>query len=122
MANKIIFNSRDELLSIDLARVVYFIADGNYTRVILDNKVVCTIGFNLSKMEATLGEYFKNHSGPSFVRTGKSHIINLDRVLQVNIAKTRIVMIGSSENVFTIEASRDAVKKLKELMHNSKNV
>lgn len=108
------------MLSIDLSRVVYFIADGNYTRVILDNKVVCTIGFNLSKMETTLSEYYKSHSGPSFVRTGKSHIINLDRVLQVNIAKTRIVMVGSGENVFTVEASRDAVKKLKELMHKTK--
>lgn len=122
MTNKIIFNSRDELLNIDLSKVVYFIADGNYTRVVLGNKVVCTVGFNLSKMEATLANYYKNHAGPSFVRVGKSHILNLDCVLQVNLAKTRVVLTGHGDNVFTVEASRDAVKKLKELMltHNNK--
>lgn len=116
MTNKIIFNSRDELLNIDLARVVYFIADGNYTRVVLGNKIVCTVGFNLSKMEQTLAAYYKTHQGPSFVRVGKSHIINLDCVLQVNLAKVRVVLAGEGEHVFTIEPSRDAVKKLKELM------
>ena len=110
------FNSRDELLNIDLSKVVYFIADGNYTRVVLCNKVVCTVGFNLAKMELTLAEYIKTHAGLAFVRVGKSHIINLDRVLQVNLAKTRLVLTGDNDNVFTIEVSRDAVKRLKEMM------
>ena len=35
----IYLNSRDEFLRVDITKIVYFEADGNYTHIILNNKV-----------------------------------------------------------------------------------
>ena len=36
--NFLFFNSRDELLRLDISKIVYFESDGNYTNIILTNK------------------------------------------------------------------------------------
>ena len=47
ITNYLFFNSRDELLRIDVSKIVYFESDGNYTYVILTNKMRCPIAMNL---------------------------------------------------------------------------
>lgn len=45
------FNSRDELVRMSIPDIVYFEADGNYTKVVTANKLVSTINMNLGEME-----------------------------------------------------------------------
>ncbi len=45
--NYLFFNSRDEFLRIDISKIVYFEASGNYTNIILANKIKGTISMNL---------------------------------------------------------------------------
>lgn len=49
--NYLFFNSRDELLRIDIAKIVYFEADGNYTNIILSNKLRGIVCLNLTQTE-----------------------------------------------------------------------
>ena len=79
-------NSRDSLLRLDVSHLVYFMADGNYTHIISANKAKYTIGMTLAKMQnllpLTLEEKAKN-----FVRIGKSHIVNMGYINQIDIPK-----------------------------------
>ena len=56
MTNKdwLFLNSRDDLLRIDMKEIAYFEADGNYTNIVLTNKLKCTVGMSLGKMEQLL--------------------------------------------------------------------
>lgn len=111
---KLILNSRDEIMCIDLAHVVYFLADGNFTRIVFDSKLVLTAGF-ITKMEKVLAEFIvKTHSSVPMMRAGKSHIINVSKIVQVNVLKQQVLLEGSTGILFTVNISREAAKQLKE--------
>ena len=44
-------NSRDEFLRIDISKIVYFEADGNYTNIVLANKLKGVVCMNLAAMK-----------------------------------------------------------------------
>ena len=89
--NYLFLNSRDELLRIDISKIVYFEADGNYTSIILTNKLRPTIGINLAQTEKLLNERLRERSR-IFARIGKRYIINLNYVYQINVLKQRLVL------------------------------
>ena len=57
--NFLFFNSRDELLRLDISKIVYFESDGNYTNIILTNKLRGIICLNLAQTEKVLEERLK---------------------------------------------------------------
>ncbi|MBQ8657143.1 MAG: LytTR family transcriptional regulator [Prevotella sp.] len=117
MTNKdwLFFNSRDDLLRIDMAEIMYFEADGNYTNIVLSNRTKCTVGMSLGKMEQILSERLRGKV-MYFARIGKSYIINLNMVFQINVLKHRLVLSDFHQGTFTLEVSKDALKRVKELI------
>ncbi len=111
---KLIINSRDELLRMDTSKIVYFEADGNYTSIIMTNNHKFSLCTNLSNMEKLLGERLnKQHA---FVRLGKSFIINLDYVSQVSVLRKRLVLTDFTTCSYTLDVSKEALKKLKDII------
>lgn len=117
---KIILNSRDEIMSVDLDKVVYFLADGNFTRIILENKMILTCGIGLAKMEEILAEQIARNPSCLLVRTGKSHIINIQKIILVNVLKQQVLLAGDNGQAFTVKVSREAAKGLKQLVAKTK--
>ena len=117
MTNKdwLFLNSRDDLLRIDMQEIAYFEADGNYTNIVLTNKLKCTVGMSLGKMEDLLAERLKGKV-MYFARIGKRYIINLNMVFQINVLKHRLVLSDFKQCSYSLDVSKDALKKLKELM------
>lgn len=115
------FNSRDELLRMDIGKIVYFEADGNYTNIILCNKLRGVICMNLAQTEKALTERLKEKAG-CFARIGKRYIINMNYIYQINILKQRLVLSDYSSFAFQVEISREALKKLKEIVRNIKPI
>lgn len=115
------FNSRDELLRIDITKIVYFESDGNYTNIILSNKLRGIVCLNLLQTEKALAERLKEKSR-CFARIGKRYIINLNYVYLINTIKQRLVLSDYSTFAFQLEISREALKKLKEITLNIKSV
>ena len=112
--NYLFLKSRDELLRIDISKIVYFEADGNYTSIILTNKLRPTIGINLAQTEKLLNERLRERSR-IFARIGKRYIINLNYVYQINVLKQRLVLSDYTNFAFQLEVSKEALKKLKEI-------
>lgn len=115
MASEFLFlNSRDELLRIDISKIVYFEANGNYTHIILANKLKSSVCMNLAQTEKMLAERLKEKSR-CFVRIGKSYIVNMSFVYQISIIKQRLVLSDYTSFAYQLEISKEALKKLREL-------
>lgn len=115
MENKFLhLNSRDELLRIDISKIVYFEADGNYTNIVLVNKLKGVVCLNLAKLQVILVDKLKDKAS-TFVRIGKKYIINRTFVYQINIVRHRLILSDGQNFAFQLEISKEALKKLKDL-------
>lgn len=112
------FNSRDELLRLDINKIVYFEADGNYTTIVMTNKLKNKVNCNLSQMEVLLANKLKEHSS-IFMRIGKRLIVNLNYIHSVCIHKQQMVVTDCMHFAFQIPISKDALKKVKEIIVNN---
>ena len=111
----IFFNSRDELQRIDVSKIVYFEADGNYTDIVMVNKLRASVCMNLGEMEkavtAQIGDAAK-----IFMRIGKRFIINMQYVYSINVLKQQLILSDYDHFAFQVSISKEALRKMKELM------
>jgi DNA-binding LytR/AlgR family response regulator len=114
MRQLIFFNSRDSLLRLDVERIAYFEADGNYTTVVTKNKLKVQVGLSLSRMETSLSEQLREKASV-FMRIGKRFIINRDYVFNIDCAHQRLVLSDMETFAFSLPVSKDALKKMKDL-------
>lgn len=111
----VFFNSRDELLRIDTSKIVYFEADGNYTNIVMVNKLRAAVCMNLGEMESALADQM-GEDAKIFMRIGKRFIINMRYVYSINVLKQQLVLSDYDHFAFQVSISKDALKKMKELM------
>ena len=117
----VFFNSRDELQRIEVSKIVYFEADGNYTTIVMVNKLRASVCMNLGEMERVLAAQIGEESR-RFMRIGKRFIINLQYVYSINVLKQQLILSDYDHFAFQVNISKDALRKMKELMlqtHNS---
>ncbi len=111
----LVFNSRDEMLRIDVSRIVYFEADGNYTYIVTCNKLKSAVCMNLGQMEDVLANRLREKKS-IFARIGKKYIVNLNYVYKISPLKKQLVLTDFSNFAYQLEVSRDALKSLKDIM------
>lgn len=109
------FNTRDELNRIDVEKIVYFEADGNYTDIVMVNKLRAAICMNLGEMERTLAQQLTSQDN-TFMRIGKRFIINMRYIYQINVLKQQMILSDYDHFAFQISISKDALRKVKDLM------
>ena len=98
-----------------MSKIVYFEADGNYTTVVMVNKLRAAIYMNLGEMEKALTDQL----GPddrTFMRIGKRFIINMQYIYQINVLKQQLILSDYDHFAFQVSISKDALRKVKELM------
>lgn len=110
----LIFKWRDELIKVNLNDIVYFHADGNYSKMVLVSQKEQLLTMNLSKVLLTLEEQL----GKQFVlfeRVGRDLIIRKSYLFSIQTLKKRLILaVPGSEKFFELHVSKDALKKLKE--------
>lgn len=111
-------NSRDEFLRIDISRIAYFEADGNYTNIMMANGLKGIVCMNLAKMKEVLEASLKEKAA-IFARIGKKYIINLGFVFKVDVARQNLVLSDGISFAYTLSLSKDALKNLKDLFVTS---
>ncbi len=114
--NILYFNTRDELLKVNLSRVACFEAEGNYIRILLVNGLSCMVRMSLGQMESVLASRM---SSDKFARVGKRYIVNLSYVFSINVLKQELILSDQRFFQRNINVSRDALKHLKELIKES---
>ena len=111
----IYFNSRDTFFRIALSQIVCFSADKNYTFLQLTNDKKLVFTFSLQKMEQYLFDKLEDDA-KIFARIGKSYIINLNYVHQIDIVKQKLHLFDpATSKSFVLEVSKEALKNLREI-------
>ena len=111
----IYFKSRDEFLRVDLASVIYFEAEANYTRFVSLNGMSTILLMNLGKMEELLTMRFKDAPG-TFARVGKRFILNLNYIYRINTLRQELTLSDQRTFEYTLSISKVALKALRDLI------
>ena len=118
--NKICINTRDELNLIDLDFVACINANGNYSNVMYmdGNKIMVSVG--LSQFEAIIKDAAsKSQSANTFVRLGRSVIINNRYLSQINILKQKLILSDRGKHAYQLTVPKNLLKSYKELIRKS---
>lgn len=108
-------NTRDELLRINCSKIVYMEGDGNYTNIVLVNKVRASVCMNLSDMQRHISENLRGRA-TMFARIGKRFIVNLNYVYQIHILRQILTVTDGVNFAFQLGISKEALRQLKTLM------
>ena len=108
-------NTRDELLRFDCSKIVYMEGDGNYTNIVLVNKIKASVCLNLSDMQRLISESLKERAS-IFARVGKRFIVNLNFVYQINVLRQVLTVTDGVHFAFQLGISKEALRKLKDIM------
>ena len=115
MDRYLIIKTRDELLRIKIGQILYFEADRNYTKLLLTNNIQFTFAINIGKIEELLERQVEG-SKNILMRVGKSHIINKNHILQINLPKQRLLLLTEEGKPKELIISKDPLKMLKDTL------
>jgi DNA-binding LytR/AlgR family response regulator len=113
MEKYLIIKTRDELLRIKIEQILYFEADRNYTKLLLAGGIQFTFAINIGKIETILESQVAGCSA-ILMRVGKSHIINRNHILQINVPKQRLLLLSNEGKPRELSIPKDPLKLLKE--------
>ena len=112
---QVFINSRTEFSVINLDKVVYLNADGNYTDFYFnDGKTkihLSTLSSFLTDIEMA---YAESNTPSPFFRMGRSYIVNTDYLASVNILKG--VLTFESEIIKPIKSYQSNLRSLRDFM------
>ena len=116
MKRQIIISSTNELVRVLPQRIVYISSDGNYSTMVLHDKTEHMFTFKLSHFQKIIETQLKEDAR-TFIRIGKSLIINKEYIYKINMGKQLLVLSDMVLNqAFTLSASKEALRQLKLLL------
>lgn len=116
MKRQIIISSTNELVRVLPQRIVYISSDGNYSTMVLHDKTEQLFTFNLSHFQKIIEMQLKEDAR-TFIRIGKSLIINKEYIYKINMGRQQLVLSDMVLNEsFMLSASKEALRQLKILL------
>lgn len=113
---KICLNTRDEMLIIDLDKIAFFQANGNYTELtyIEGQKLMLSLG--LSKVEEYIKKILPVDRPSPFIRLGRSLIINQRFLYSINTLKQKLILSDCANHTYILSISKNLLRTYKEIM------
>lgn len=119
MKERLLIHTANEAYSFNPNQIICIEADGNYCNLHLSNGNDYLLSFQLGQVESIIKEQL-SYSNHTFVRVGKSLIINMDELIGVNITRQTLELVQASGERLLFNASREALKKLMNLLIGNK--
>lgn len=117
----LVISTANELVRIAPEKIVYVTSDGNYSNMVQADGEIRMLTFQLGQIESMIGTQL-GADGNVFIRIGKGLIINRNYIYLINIAKQKLVLSDCERFNYTVSASKEALKQLKELVEKEANV
>jgi len=119
MSKYLILTNSNELVRVLPERIAYISSDGNYSTMVLIDNAEHLFSFNLATFEKTIEQQL-GADAQTFIRLGKSLIINEKYIYFVNPSKQQIILsdIGFPHK-FSLPASKEALKTLKTVLEEN---
>lgn len=119
MSKYLVLINSNEVVRVSPDRIVYILSDGNYSTMTLIDKEEHLFSFNLASFEKIIEQQLGTDA-QTFIRLGKSLIINGKYIYYVNVSKQQIILSDSCfPDKFTLSASKEALKALKTVLEDS---
>lgn len=115
MKKQLVISTSLDLVRIASDRIVYIASDGNYSMLVQTDNEVRMISYQLGQIEKMISSQLGS-DGNSFIRIGKSLIINRSYIYYINIPKQKLILSDVASFNHTVTASKEALKQLKELL------
>lgn len=115
MKKQLTISTSIDLVRIAPERVVYFASDGNYSTIVQTDGEVRMVSFQLGQIEKMISSQLGS-DGNTFIRIGKSLIINRSYIYYINVPKQKLILSDVRVFSHTLTASKEALKQLKELL------
>ncbi|MBE6206047.1 MAG: LytTR family transcriptional regulator [Rikenellaceae bacterium] len=121
MSRFIVISTSTELVRIATERIVCISSDGNYSTLLQTDGMSRTLTYQLGQLEDMIGDQLGKRDN-TFIRVGKSVIINRSYIHYINIPKQRLVLSDLANFNHTVSASKDALKNLKDYIEKEANI
>lgn len=121
MSEFLIISNANELVRIAAESIVFVASEGNYSDIYTCDKECRTVTLQLGVVEELVHKQFRSND-LEFVRIGKCLIVNLHFVHYINPAKKQIILSDNRSFKFSIEASREALRRLKDYYDEKLNL
>lgn len=115
MRKQLVISTSTELVRIAPDHVVYISSDGNYSTLVQTDGGTRILTHQLGQLEKLISNQLGKESS-LFIRIGKSLIINRSFIYYINIAKQKLTLSNVERFDYTVTASKEALKQLKELI------
>lgn len=115
MKKHLIITTSLDLVRIAPDRIVYISSDGNYSTLVQADGEMRMLSYQLGQIEKMIASQL-GVEGNMFIRIGKSLIINRSYIYYINVAKQRLILSDVESFNHTVQASKEALKQLKELL------
>lgn len=116
---KLCINSRDELFVLDLDKVAYIQASGNYLRIVYIGGMQMMITLGLSKLEGMIKMIVPKDRRSPFVRLGRSLLVNQTYLTHINVLKQRLTLSDNQEHSYVLDVPKALLKAYKDLIRKS---
>ena len=118
MSDFLTLSNANELVRFAADSLVYVSSDGNYSDFVTRDGAKRTITVQLGVVEELMDKQLRNVEN-EFMRIGKSLIVNLRFLHYINPAKKQMILSDNHTFTFTLEASREALKQLKDYVEQN---
>lgn len=115
----LIISTSNDLLRVAASHILYISSDGNYCNFFQTGGEMRLVTFQLGQIERMIADQLPELS-QNFVRIGKSLIINRNYVYYIHVPKQQLILVDGQQNRYTLSASKEALKALKELIESNK--
>ena len=115
MKTHLVISTTNELLRVAAMHIVYISSDGNYSNLLMSGGEIRMVTFQLGQIEEMINKQLPEMRS-TFIRIGRSLIINLSYIYYINIPKQKLTLSDVASFNHTVTASKEALKQLKELL------
>lgn len=117
----IIFNTRDELIKVDIDKMIYAMAEDNYVHLYFRNGQSVMVCTTLQSLEQLILSVIAREKKGVYTRIGRRYIINNNYITQINILKQQLVLSDLDVvGPIILKVSKEALKALKQSIAENK--
>lgn len=110
----IIFNTRDELIKVDIDKMIYAMAEDNYVHLFFRNGQSVMVTTTLQSLEQLILSVIAKNKKGVYTRIGRKYIVNNSYIMQINTLKQQLVLSDMDViKPITLNVSKEALKVLK---------
>lgn len=117
----IIFNTRDELIKVNIDKMIYAMAEDNYVHLFFRNGQSVMVTTTLQSLEQLILSVIAKNKKGVYTRIGRKYIVNNSYIMQINTLKQQLVLSDMDViKPITLNVSKEALKVLKSTIIENK--